>query len=70
MPSEADPQNADDASHAKRLAFIEWLAAGGLPDLADDTVVGRAWAREAPPATPANPRHRPPILQSPSPSAR
>jgi hypothetical protein len=34
---------ADAVNRAKRVAFIEWLAEGGLPDLGDAAMMGRAW---------------------------
>ncbi|HEY4455250.1 MAG TPA: type II toxin-antitoxin system VapB family antitoxin [Pseudonocardiaceae bacterium] len=34
---------ADAVNRAKRAAFIDWLAAGGLPDLGDDQVMDAAW---------------------------
>ena len=36
------------ADAAKRAAFIDWLAAGGLPDLGDDLVMVGAWKHGAP----------------------
>jgi Arc/MetJ family transcription regulator len=34
---------ADAVNRAKRVAFIDWLAAGGLPDLSDQRLKGQAW---------------------------
>lgn len=34
---------ADAVNRAKRTAFIDWLASGGLPDLGDDQVMDGAW---------------------------
>lgn len=34
---------ADAVNRAKRVAFIDWLATGGLPDLGDEQVMNGAW---------------------------
>ena len=34
---------ADAVNRSKRVAFIEWLAEGGLPDLGNTAVMDRAW---------------------------
>jgi Arc/MetJ family transcription regulator len=34
---------ADAVNRAKRVTFTEWLAAGGLPDLASSAVMNQAW---------------------------
>jgi hypothetical protein len=39
----ADSARAEKSDRAKRAALIDWLATGGLPDLADETVMERAW---------------------------
>jgi hypothetical protein len=38
---------ADAVNRAKRAAFIDWLASGGLPDLGDEQVTGGAWGNTA-----------------------
>jgi excisionase family DNA binding protein len=40
-----------ECARAKRLAFMEWLAAGGLPDFSDNAVMDHAWQSKVPPAT-------------------
>jgi Arc/MetJ family transcription regulator len=38
---------ADAVNRAKRAAFIDWLASGGLPDLSDEQVRSGAWGNTA-----------------------
>ncbi|HEV3360039.1 MAG TPA: type II toxin-antitoxin system VapB family antitoxin [Pseudonocardiaceae bacterium] len=39
---------ADAVNRAKRAAFVDWLASGGLPDLGDEQVMRGAWGNTAP----------------------
>jgi hypothetical protein len=41
---------ADAVNRAKRAAFIEWLATGGLPDLGDKQLSEAAWGDTGPAA--------------------
>lgn len=34
---------ADAVNRAKRAAFIDWLANGGLPDLGNEQIRNKAW---------------------------